>query len=97
MRKSFKCNFNPAQMMCASDLFGMGTPIRKEVNINKIDMMKSIPAKKQGDYSEGFLKWFIDFHAERLHISDWDKLPDWMLPMLKKRAEELHEGLKFKT
>lgn len=97
MRKSFKCTFNPAQTMCASDLFGMGTPIRKEVNINKIDMMKSIPAKKQGDYSDGFMKWFIDFHAERLHISDWDKLPDWMLPMLKKRAEELHDGLKFKT
>jgi len=95
MRKLFKSKFNPAQRMCASDLFVMGTHIRLEVNINHFDMMKSIPEKMRDDYSEGFLKWFIDFHAEMLHIADWGRLPDWMIPLLKNRAEELHDSLKF--
>ena len=94
-RKTFKCKFNPAQAMDEHSIIGAEYPMSYGININRRDMMKDIPEKKQEDYTPKFIEWFVNFHAELLRIQDWDRFPEWMIPRLKKRAEELHEGLRF--
>ena len=94
-RKTFKCKFNPAQAMNEHSIIGAEYPMSYGININRRDMMKDIPVKKQEDYTPKFIEWFVNFHAELLRIQDWDRFPEWMMPLLKKRAEELHEGLHF--
>ena len=93
-RKNFKCTFNPAQAMDERDVYCMPYRMSFGININRRDMMKSIQ-KKQEDYDPKFLEWFVNFHAKLLRIKDWDRFPEWMMPLLKKRAEEIHEGLHF--
>jgi hypothetical protein len=94
-RKNFKCKFNPAQAMDERNVIGAEYRMSYGININRRDMMKDIPEKKQEDYDPKFLDWFVNFHAELLLIQDWDRFPEWMMPLLKKRAEEIHEGLRF--
>lgn len=94
-RKTFKCKFNPAQAMDEHNIIGAEYPMSYGININRRDMMKDIPEKKQEDYTTKFIEWFVNFHAELLRIQDWDRFPEWMMPLLKKRAEEIHEGLRF--
>lgn len=94
-RKTFKCKFNPAQAMSECNIYGMKYPMSCGININRRDIMGAIQEKKQEDYDPKFIEWFVNFHAELLRIRDWDRFPEWMIPLLKKRAEEIHEGLHF--
>ena len=98
-RKTFKCKFNPAQVMDERNVIGLEYHMSFGININRRDMMKGIPEKKQEDYDPKFLDWFVSFHAKLLRIQDWDswdRFPEWMVPLLKKRAEEIYEGLHFR-
>ena len=93
--KTLQGNCNPAQAMEEPNNIGSEYPMSYGININRRDMMKDIPEKKQEDYTQKFIEWFVNFHAELLRIQDWDRFPEWMMPLLKKRAEEIHEGLHF--
>lgn len=81
--------------MTKCDNYEKQNPMSCDINKSHEDIMNAIPEKKQEDYSPQFIEWFVNFHAELLHIQDWDKFPEWMIPLLKKRAEEIHEGLHF--
>ena len=64
-----------------------------DVRNNTINaMVKALPKK---EYDPKFIEWFVNFHAEMLCIEYWETFPRWMIPRLKKRAEEIHEGLHF--
>lgn len=94
-RKTFKCQFNSAQAMDERNVIGAEYHMSYGININRMAMSKDIPKKTLEDYDPNFIEWFINFHAELLRIQDWDRLPIWMMPLLKKRAEKIHEGLRF--
>lgn len=81
--------------MSQGTIYGREHPISYGININYNGMMHAIPHKKRYDYSPTFIEWFVDFHAKRLNILDWERFPQWMLPLLKRRAEEIHDGLHF--
>lgn len=89
--KNFKCQFNPAQQLTHHTIDGK-YPITYGRNNTINAMVKALPKK---EYDPKFIEWFVNFHAELLRIQDWDRFPEWMMPLLKKRAEELHEGLRF--
>lgn len=95
MRKRYKCTFNTAQLMSPIIMYWGNPPITLERSINLDDMVKSLPKKELGDYSPEFLKWFVDWHANLLDMARWEHYPVWLIQMLKTRAEELHDGLKF--
>ena len=89
-RQHFKCTFNPEQSMFMSTMYGEMQPITLATNLKRVNIPKN-----REDYSEEFLKWFVDWHAKLLNMNRWVNFPDWLIQMVKKRAEELHEGLKF--
>lgn len=94
-RKTFKCKFNPAQQL-THDILDGKYPISYGININHNAMMEALSKKK---YDPKFVEWFVNFHAKLLRIQDWDswdRFPEWMVPLLKKRAEEIYEGLHFR-
>ena len=94
-RKSVKCTFNPLQAIETRSLYGFDPPVTYGISINRRAMMKAVPPREHGDYSPRFVEWFVNFHAVRLHIHEWDRFPEWMVELLKSRAEEIHEGLHF--
>lgn len=87
-------SINPEQQMVPIVCYG-GHVFRYGISVHRDEIKKHIPARKQKEYSKEFLEWFVNFHAKLLHMQLWEKFPPWMLPLLKERAEELHEGLKF--
>lgn len=89
--KNFKCQFNPTQQLTHHTIDGK-YPITYGRNITINAMVKALPKK---EYDPKFIEWFVNFHAEMLCIEYWETFPRWMIPRLKKRAEEIHEGLHF--
>lgn len=94
-RRHYKCSFNSDQRMTVLDVLGCKYRCSYGINPNRKEIMQAIPVKKQEDYDPKFIDWFVNFHAKRLHIQDWEKFPNWMIPLLKRRAEEIHEGFHF--